>query len=135
MFSGLEKDCYPTKEVYEIDLPFKSKILKIHVFICNYFPIATQVMHPNGVKGDLDVQVAITGYKADVLKSVGVEVAPEMAQAPEAFEDDEDYDYDDDGELLVSENHGIAEELSLTLAVDAELEAIYDQKRPFQIHD
>jgi len=92
-------------------------------------------MHPNGVKGDLDVQVAITGYKGDVLKSVGVEVAPEMAQAPEAFEDDEDYDYDDDGELLVSENHGIAEELSLTLAVDAELEAIYDQKRPFQIHD
>jgi len=110
---------YPTKEVYEIHLPFKT----------------TQVMHPNGVKGDLDVQVAITGYKADVLKSVGVEVAPEMAQAPEAFEDDEDYDYDDDGELLVSENHGIAEELSLTLAVDAELEAIYDQKRPFQIHD
>jgi len=110
---------YPTPEVYEIHLPFKT----------------TQTMHPQGIKGDIDVQVAITGYKPDVLKSVGVEVAPDMPTPPEAFEDMEDYDYDDDGELIFSDNHGIAEELSLTLAVDAEIEALYDLKRPFPIHD
>jgi len=110
---------YPTPEVYEIQLPFKT----------------TQVMHPQGIRGDIDVQVAITGYKPDVLKSVGVEVAPDMPTPPEAFEDMEDYDYDDDGELIFSDNHGIAEELSLTLGVDAEIEALYDLKRPFPIHD
>eukprot|EP00090_Calanus_glacialis_P028282 TRINITY_DN45475_c0_g1_i1.p1 TRINITY_DN45475_c0_g1~~TRINITY_DN45475_c0_g1_i1.p1 ORF type:complete len:919 (-),score=251.02 TRINITY_DN45475_c0_g1_i1:238-2994(-) len=107
---------YPTQEVSSIELPFKN----------------TQVIYPNGIKGDLDVQVAISGYKADVLKSVGVEVAPDIPQPPEAFGDMEDYDYDDDGELIVSDNHGVAEEISLTLAVDAELEMIYDEKRPFQ---
>ena len=44
----------------------------------------------------------------------------------------EDYDYDDEGELIVSDNHGVAEEISLTLAVDAELEMIYDDKRYLQ---
>merc|ERR1712013_79677 len=60
---------YPTPEVYEIHLPFKT----------------TQTMHPQGIKGDIDVQVAITGYKPDVLKSVGVEVAPDMPTPPEAL--------------------------------------------------
>ena len=110
----------------------KVRILKTKVPDFNLPNLDSQVIYPNGIKGDLDVQVAISGYKADVLKSVGIEVAPDIPQPPEAFEDMEDYDYDDEGELIVSDNHGVAEEISLTLAVDAELEMIYDDKRYLQ---
>merc|ERR1712106_711863 len=104
---------YPIAEVSSIHMPIKN----------------TQVMYPNGLKGNLDVQVAVTGYKANVLQSVGVEMPPAPASPPAAFGDDEDYDYDDDGELIVSDDHGIAEELSLTLGTDAEIEQIYDNLR------
>jgi len=101
---------YPSQEVPSIHIPIRN----------------TQILHPNGIKGDLDMQVSITGYNKDILKSVGVEEVPEIPSPPEAFEEFEDYDYDDDGEIIINENHGIAEEISLTLAVDAELDAIYD---------
>ena len=120
---------YPIAEVSSIHMPIKSKFSNPIHFFLQLLSSDTQVMYPNGLKGNLDVQVAVTGYKANVLQSVGVEMPPALASPPAAFGDDEDYDYDDDGELIVSDDHGIAEELSLTLGTDAEIEQIYDNLR------
>ena len=39
---------------------------------------------------------------------------------------DEDYDYDDEGEPLLREGEGLAEEVELTLATDAHIDKLYD---------
>ena len=89
-------------------------------------------MFPNGIIGDLDIQVAVVGYNLDVLKSVGAELPSEKIPAPpEPFkeDDDEDYDYDDEGNFIVlgsSGGGGIAEEISLTLATDPQIDAQFD---------
>ena len=89
-------------------------------------------IHPNGVVGDLDVQVAVVGYDLDVLKSVGAEVPEAGIPDPgEPFSEpeDEDYDYDDEGNFVVlSSNAGITEEISLSLGPDHFIDGIYDQE-------
>ena len=37
-----------------------------------------------------------------------------------------DYDYDDNGEPVARAGEGLAEEVQISLATDAELEALYD---------
>ena len=100
--------------------------------ILNQFYLETIKIHPHGLIGDLDVQVAVTGYKRDVLMSVGAPLPTvDIPAAPEPFqeEEDEDYDYDDDGNFIVtSSKSGISEEISLTLATDPEIDSIYDAK-------
>ena len=91
-------------------------------------------IHPHGVIGDVDVQVAIVGYDKDVLESVGAEVPTEdIPSPPEPFSedyDDEDYDYDDDGNFVVtSKNNGIAEEISLSFGTDSDIDKVYDDLR------
>ena len=39
---------------------------------------------------------------------------------------DEDYDYDDEGEPLLREGEGLAEEVELTLATDGHIDKLYD---------
>jgi len=103
---------FPISEVPSIHLPTKQ----------------TQMIYPGGIKGNVDVQVAITGYNAKTLESVGVDMPPALPSPPTAFDDMEDYDYDDDGELIVNNDQGIAEEISLTLETDAAIEAIHDKQ-------
>ena len=81
------------------------------------------------MKGPLDVQVAVVGYRAEVLASVGAATPPALPAPPTPFQEDEDYDYDydDSGEPVArAEQGGLAEEIQLTLATDGELEALYD---------
>jgi len=88
-----------------------------------------QVFHPTGRRGDLDIQVSIVGYKPEVLQSVGA-VEPRQLPTPPmllggAEDDYDDYDYDDNGEPVLPEK-GLAEVVSLYLASDSEIEALYD---------
>ena len=64
-----------------------------------------------------------------MLKSVGVEEVPDIPEPPKPFEDidDYDYDYDDDGVPIPPTTVGVADEISITLAVDAEIEEITDK--------
>ena len=39
---------------------------------------------------------------------------------------DEDYDYDDEGEPLLREGDGLAEEVELTLVTDGHIDLLYD---------
>merc|ERR1719397_486345 len=85
----------------------------------------TVKVHPQGARGDLDIQVAIVGYNPQVLASVGVpEPKSNIATPPEPFQDDEDYDYDydEEGNFVVTTDSGIAEEISLTLETDHEID-------------
>ena len=43
-----------------------------------------------------------------------------------SFFQDEDYDYDDEGEPLIREGDGLAEEVELTLATDGHIDLLYD---------
>ena len=100
-------------------------LLKINIFL------ETIKIHPQGIVGDLDIQVAVTGYKTEVLDSVGAPLPTEtIAEAPEPFKDDDedyDYDYDEDGNFVVgNSNQGIYEEVSLTLETDPAIDSIYD---------
>ena len=76
--------------------------------------------------------MAVVGYNLDVLESVGAELPEGKIPAPpEPFkeEEDEDYDYDEDGNFIVlgsTGGGGIAEEVSLTLATDPQIDAVYD---------
>jgi len=87
----------------------------------------TVKIHPQGSKGDLDIQVAVVGYKADVLNSVGVsEPQSSIPAPPDPFQDEDyDYDYDDEGNFVVKES-GIVEEISLTLEQDPEIDSHYE---------
>ena len=89
-------------------------------------------IHPNGVVGDLDVQVAVVGYDLDVLKSVGAEVPEAGIPDPgEPFSEpeDEDYDYDDEGNFVVlGGGGGIKEDIALTLGTDPDIDSIWDEK-------
>ena len=82
--------------------------------------------------GDLDIQIAILGYKMDILKSVGAELPDSPIPDPgEAFgdEEDEDYDYDDEGNFVVlGGGGGIKEDIALTLATDPDIDSIWDEK-------
>ena len=80
-----------------------------------------RVLHPTGRKGDLNIQVAVVGYREEVLASVGADMPPPLPAPPAAFggDDDEDYDYDDEGEPVVGEGEGLAEEVNLTLALQS----------------
>lgn len=96
----------------------------------------TVKIHPQGTKGDLDIQVAVVGYRPEVLKSVGVPT-PEskFPSPPEPFKDDEDYDYDydEEGNFVVNTESGISEEISLTLGPDHDIDKHYDIIRSEQI--
>merc|ERR1712130_1010338 len=83
----------PAPELPSVQLPIKHR----------------QVVHPNGVRGDLDIQVSITGYRSDVLASAGVTQTP--PPLPFGEEDYDDYDYDEEtGEPITSGEVGVAEE-------------------------
>ena len=90
------------------------------------FPETVKI-HPQGSKGDLDIQVAVVGYKAEVLNSVGVsEPQSSIPAPPDPFQDEDyDYDYDDEGNFVVKES-GIVEEISLTLEQDPEIDSHYE---------
>ena len=96
----------------------------------------TVKIHPQGTEGDLDIQVAVVGYRPEVLKSVGVPT-PEskFPSPPEPFKDDEDYDYDydEEGNFVVNTESGISEEISLTLGPDHDIDQHYDIIRSEQI--
>ena len=69
------------------------------------------------------------GYNPQVLASVGVpEPKSEFPPPPEPFQDDEDYDYDydEEGNFVVTTEAGIAEEISITLAYDHDIDPHYD---------
>ena len=86
-------------------------------------------IHPQGAKGDLDIQVAVIGYRPEVLKSVGVtEPQSTIPAPPEPFQDEdyEDYDYDSEGNFVVNSHAGIVEEMSLTLTHDHEIDNLYE---------
>ena len=89
-------------------------------------------MHPHGIVGDLDIQVAILGYKMDVLTSAGAELPDSPVPDPgEPFsdEEDEDYDYDDEGNFVVlGGGGGIKEDIALTLGTDPDIDSIWDEK-------
>ena len=76
--------------------------------------------------------MAVVGYNHEVLESVGAELPLEKIPAPpEPFkeDEDEDYDYDEDGNFIVlgsSGGGGLAEEISLTLATDPQIDAQFD---------
>jgi len=88
----------------------------------------TQLVHPNGKVGHLNIQVAVAGYRENVLASVGAPSPPSLPSPPTPFgeEEDEDYDYDDEGEPLLREGEGLAEEVELTLATDGQIDLLYD---------
>merc|ERR1711981_122701 len=86
----------------------------------------TVKVHPQGIGGDLDIQVAVVGYNPEVLASVGVpEPKSRLPTPPEPFQDDEDYDYDydEEGNFVVTTEGGIAEEITLTLGHDHEIDS------------
>ena len=90
-------------------------------------------IHPHGIVGDLDIQIAILGYKTDILTSAGAEVPDTPIPDPgEPFgdeDDDEDYDYDDEGNFVVlGGGGGIKEEVSLTLAMDSPIDILWTEK-------
>ena len=96
----------------------------------------TVKIHPQGTKGDLDIQVAVVGYRPQVLKSVGVhQPESKLPSPPEPFKDDEDYDYDydEEGNFVVTSESGIAEEISLTLGPDHDIDQHYDILRNEQV--
>merc|ERR1712032_1119650 len=74
------------------------------------------------------IQVAVAGYRENVLASVGATSPPSLPSPPAPFgeEEDEDYDYDDEGEPLLREGDGLAEEVELTLATDGHIDLLYD---------
>merc|ERR1712032_77708 len=76
----------------------------------------------------LNIQVAVAGYRENVLASVGATSPPSLPSPPAPFgeEEDEDYDYDDEGEPLLREGDGLAEEVELTLATDGHIDLLYD---------
>merc|ERR1712127_1149189 len=95
----------PSEDVPSVKLPVK----------------ADQVFHPSGAKGDFDIQVALVGYREEVLKSVGAQTPAPLPTAPAAFEEEEededmDYDYDDNGEPVARAGEGLAEEVQISLA-------------------
>ena len=91
----------------------------------------TVTIHPNGIIGNLDIQVAVTGYNKEILESVGAPTPEDIPAPPEPFSDDyDDYDYDDEGNFIVSsKNNGVAEEISLTLGNDSAVDLVYDALR------
>lgn len=89
----------------------------------------SQLIHPNGKVGDLNIQVAVAGYRENVLTSVGAPSPPSLPSPPAPFgeeEEDEDYDYDDEGEPLLREGDGLSEEVELTLTTDGHIDLLYD---------
>ena len=96
--------------------------------------LETVRIHPHGLIGDVDIQVAIEGYDKEVLMSAGAALPTEdIPSPPEPFSedyDDEDYDYDDDGNFIVtSKSNGIADEISLTFGTDSSIDLVYDDLR------
>jgi hypothetical protein len=118
----------PTEEVPEVLVPPRGERFPQLSSLMPHCP-GSQLFHPSGLKGPLDVQVAVVGYRDEVLGSVGASTPPTLPAPPTPFQEDEDYDYDydDSGEPVGrAEQGGLAEEIQLTLATDAELEALYD---------
>ena len=94
--------------------------------------LETTKIHPHGLAGDLDIQVAILGYKTDILTSAGAELPDSPIPDPgEPFSDgdDEDYDYDDEGNFVVlGGGGGIKEDIALTLGTDPDIDSLWDEK-------
>lgn len=104
----------------------KVKQGQVHVEGLEEVNVPSKAFHnfsPSGRKGDVDVYVAITGYRKDVLEALGVVAPPDLPKPP-PFDDDEDYE---DEEEFVEHAHGLAETLELTLTTDAEIEAVSDK--------
>ena len=123
---------HPDVVTKNIKIPLKGKVVNCinspTLLTGNPFSETVKI-HPQGTKGDLDIQVAVVGYRPQVLKSVGVpEPESKFPSPPEPFKDDEDYDYDydEEGNFVVNSESGIAEEISLTLGPDHDIDKHYD---------
>lgn len=83
-----------------------------------------EMLHPQSLEGDVDVQIAILGYSPEVLASVGAPTPRALSPPPTPDWDMEDYDEEEEEG---GASRGVAETLELTLANDATVEAVADK--------